>query len=159
VTRKSASASEAEELLEKARRFAPGTSAAMIHLAIDRLVAWQSGEVLDPAILMNKAVLAPAAVGDSRAFLAQLSAVGARVTLEAERDHHAWSAADAERLLHRSAGADFVVTTLKDAVKLGPVWPRKAPPLWYLSQRVIVESGAAELDRVLATFAPAAPTN
>jgi tetraacyldisaccharide 4'-kinase len=38
------------------------------------------------------------------------------------------------------------VCTLKDAVKLGPLWPRGAPALWYVSQRVVVERG----ERVLA---------
>jgi tetraacyldisaccharide 4'-kinase len=47
----------------------------------------------------------------------------------------------------------MIVCTLKDAVKLGPVWPREAPPLWYLSQRVVVEFGAADLDGIIATLA------
>jgi tetraacyldisaccharide 4'-kinase len=34
-------------------------------------------------------------------------------------------------------------------VKLEPLWPREAPPLWYLSQSVVVERGAEVLDRVL----------
>ena len=47
-------------------------------------------------------------------------------------------------------GLDGVVCTLKDAVKLGPLWPRVAPPLWYVSQTVVVERGAPALDRALA---------
>ena len=39
--------------------------------------------------------------------------------------------------------------TLKDAVKLGPLWPRLAPPLWYVSQQVMVERGVGGLERVL----------
>ena len=37
--------------------------------------------------------------------------------------------------------SDWLVCTLKDAVKLGPRWPRLAPPLWYVSQHVMVERG------------------
>jgi tetraacyldisaccharide 4'-kinase len=34
-----------------------------------------------------------------------------------------------------------VVCTLKDAVKLEALWPRAAPPLWYVSQRLTIEGG------------------
>ena len=159
VTRKSASPVRARELLAHARRFAPNTGGAIVHLAADRLVAWLSGELLDLATLRGKTVLATAAIGDPRAFAAQLTEAGARVEIAAERDHHAYSAADAVGLARRAAAVDLVVCTLKDAVKLGPVWPHEAPPLWYLSQRVVVESGAAELDRILATLAVPGPTN
>jgi tetraacyldisaccharide 4'-kinase len=40
-----------------------------------------------------------------------------------------------------------VVCTLKDAVKLSPLWPRVGPALWYVSQHVAVERGAALLDQ------------
>ena len=42
-----------------------------------------------------------------------------------------------------------MICTLKDAVKLGPLWPRLAPPLWYVSQQVMVERGVGGLERVL----------
>ena len=55
---------------------------------------------------------------------------------------------------HLNAGADFVVCTLKDAVKLKALWPDKAPALMYVSQRVELMSGEghlqAALDRLLA---------
>jgi tetraacyldisaccharide 4'-kinase len=81
-------------------------------------------------------------------------------------DHHAFSATDATRIADtvRNATGDLagVVCTLKDAVKLGPLWPREAPPLWYVSQTVVVERGAEALDRafarVLAARAGTAPT-
>jgi tetraacyldisaccharide 4'-kinase len=159
VTRKSASTLRARELLSQARRFAPQAAAAIVHLAADRIIGCLSGESLDLAALRGKTILAVAAIGDPRAFSTQLSDAGARVELAAERDHHAYSAADAAALATRAARADFVICTLKDAVKLTPLWPRKAPPLWYLSQRVVVESGAAELDAILTTLAVAKPTN
>lgn len=159
VTRKNATLDRAQELLSRALRAAPAALGAIVHLAPDRLVAWRSGEVVDPATLSGKRVLAAAAIGDPHAFSAQLAETGARVELVAEADHHAYSPKDAAALAHRAAGADVVICTLKDAVKLGPVWPREAPPLWYLSQRVVVEAGALELDRVLATLAAPRPTN
>jgi tetraacyldisaccharide 4'-kinase len=45
--------------------------------------------------------------------------------------------------------SEVVICTLKDAVKLAPVWPRLAPPLWYVSQQVMVERGVGGLERVL----------
>jgi len=158
VTRKSASLACARDLLAQARRFAPGKGGAIVHLAPDGLVGWLSGEVLALEAIRSKTVLAIAAIGDPRSFSAQLAELGARVELAAERDHHAYSAEDAVALARRADGADFVICTLKDAVKLGPLWPRKAPSLWYLSQRVVVESGAAELDHILAALAVAKPT-
>jgi tetraacyldisaccharide 4'-kinase len=157
VTRKSVSGARAGDLLTQARRWAPGAAAAIVHLAADALVSWQSGETSALDSVRGKRVLAIAAIGDPRAFGAQLATAGAKVELAAERDHHAYSAAEAGTLAARAAGFDLVVCTLKDAVKLGPVWPREGPPLWYLSQRVEVESGAAELDRILAAVADLKP--
>lgn len=159
VTRKSASTLRARGLLSQARKFAPQAAAAVVHLAADRIIGCLSGESLDPSALVGKQVLAIAAIGDPRAFSTQLSDAGARVELAAAADHHAYTAADASALATRATRAEFVICTLKDAVKLAPIWPREAPPLWYLSQRVVVESGAAELDAILTTLAIAKPTD
>ena len=52
--------------------------------------------------------------------------------------------------LARLAGdCDYVVCTLKDAVKIGPKWPADARPLWYVSLSVIVESGGAAIDEII----------
>jgi tetraacyldisaccharide 4'-kinase len=86
--------------------------------------------------LRDRDVLAIAGVGNPAAFGDQLSAMGARVTLIPFKDHHPFSRDDALDLARRAEGKDFVVCTLKDAVKLGPLWPRAAPTLWYVSQRI-----------------------
>ena len=69
-----------------------------------------------------------------------------RVDPAAFADHHAYGSADVEALVARAHAADRVVCTLKDAVKLGPLWPRGAPTLWYVSQRVTVERGERVLE-------------
>jgi tetraacyldisaccharide 4'-kinase len=66
------------------------------------------------------------------------------------RDHARYSVLDAEQLADRAAAHDVALCTLKDAVKLGPLWPRQAPELWYVSQRLEVERGADILQRMLA---------
>jgi tetraacyldisaccharide 4'-kinase len=104
-----------------------------------RSLTWMSG----------RAVLAVSAIGNPTAFERQLVTQGARVTPLRFRDHHRFTIADAIRIAEAGARMDAVVCTLKDAVKLGPVWPRVAPPLWYVSQSVMVERGAPALDRAL----------
>ncbi|CAA9291531.1 MAG: hypothetical protein AVDCRST_MAG11-147, partial [uncultured Gemmatimonadaceae bacterium] len=62
----------------------------------------------------------------------------------------AYTAAQAAALAAAAAAAAALpVCTLKDAVKLAPLWPRGAGALWYLSQRVTVERGADELARAV----------
>ena len=61
----------------------------------------------------------------SRSF-AQLRSLGAVVTPMALPDHHAFTAARrAESARDDVSGFECVVCTLKDAVKLGPLWPRQ----------------------------------
>ncbi len=117
--------------------------------------------------LGGRTIIVATAIGDPDAFVAQLRALGANVVqLMRFPDHHAFTAADATRIaaVTRDVGGDVVgvVCTLKDAVKLAPLWPREAPPLWYVSQTVVVERGAEALDRafarVLAARAGTAPT-
>jgi tetraacyldisaccharide 4'-kinase len=153
VTRKHASVLRARELLSHALRFAPDAEGAIVHLAADALVGVESGDVRPLRTLSGASVLSIAAIGDPRAFEGQLRAAGARVEMAAFADHHAFDARDVADLVRRAAGVTWVVCTLKDAVKLGPLWPRGTPPLWYLSQRVIVEAGAPALDAVVARFA------
>jgi tetraacyldisaccharide-1-P 4'-kinase len=42
----------------------------------------------------------------------------------------------------------FAVCTLKDAVKLASRWPGPSR-LWYVSQQLVVEQGAEDIDRLL----------
>ena len=159
VTRKVAPRAAAEAALAALLRGRPGLVGAVVHLAPDLLRRWPgegagaggaegAGEAPLGA-LRGARVLAVAGVGEPGAFVAQLAAAGARVEAAAFPDHHAYDDADVARLARRAAEVDRVVTTLKDAVKLGPRWPRSAPPLWYVSQRVEVERGAAALDGLL----------
>jgi tetraacyldisaccharide 4'-kinase len=153
ITRKTASRVRARELLQHALQFAPGASGAIVHLAASDLVSAADRAVLPLGALAGTAVLAVSAIGDSRSFEAQLRSMGADVTGAAFPDHYAFSAADVRALAVRAARFRFAVCTLKDLVKLDPLWPREAPPLWYLSQRVIIEAGAEALDGLVADFA------
>jgi tetraacyldisaccharide 4'-kinase len=100
------------------------------------------------ASLRGARVHAVAAIGDPAAFFAQLRAAGADVVPHAFRDHHAYSAEDVSRLVRAADGA-AVVCTLKDAVKLGPLWPRQRETLWYVSQRVTFDRGIEAVQKAV----------
>jgi tetraacyldisaccharide 4'-kinase len=101
--------------------------------------------------LAGRRIVATSAIGDPAAFEAQLRGLGAQIIHAARfADHHAFSASDARRIAALAAGAEGVVCTLKDAVKLHSVWPREGAPLWYVSQSVVVDRGAEALDRAFA---------
>ena len=155
VTRKAADAARAREVMEAAREAAPDVPAAVVQLAPGELRAAGSAGAQTAAEPLSRlagaSVLVISAIGDANALHAQLSRAGARLEPppEAYPDHHPFDAADATRLANLGARADYVLCTLKDAVKLAPLWPRAGPPLWYVSQRVAPEWGAGAVDRVL----------
>jgi tetraacyldisaccharide 4'-kinase len=112
---------------------------------------------LAPSVLEGQRVLAISAIGDPAAFEGQLAAVGASVESRSFPDHHRFTlqealrlAAAAAQLARGASAAPAAVCTLKDAVKLASLWPREAPPLWYVSQQPEVESGRAEVDALIA---------
>jgi tetraacyldisaccharide 4'-kinase len=114
----------------------------------------QAAPEVELAELTGQRVLAISAIGAPQPFAKQLEALGATVSSASFADHHAFSAQDAAVLAARAAEVDRAVCTLKDAVKLAPLWPRHAPPLWYLSQAVEVERGAAQLHEALRRLVP-----
>jgi tetraacyldisaccharide 4'-kinase len=154
VTRKSASRVRARELLSHAMRFAPHAEGALVHLAVDALVACDSNESVPASGVADADVLAISAIGEPRTFESQLRSLGARVASASFSDHHHFTGAEASSLAERARSATWAVCTLKDAVKLSTIWPRGAPRLWYLSQRVSVEAGAECLDALIVRFSP-----
>jgi tetraacyldisaccharide 4'-kinase len=149
VTRKAASRERAESVMDSVVRAARIPSA-IVHLeAVELRQSAGAGTILTDT-LRGQSVLAISGIGDPGAFVAQLVARGATVESVAFRDHHRFSAADAVTLAEKATRHDRVVCTLKDAVKLGPLWPGPSP-LWYVSQRVAVERGGDAVDAVLTT--------
>lgn len=155
-------------------RAAPQVPIALVRLAPDRirLAASLSSEargsrptglVHDLAWLRGRPVLLVSAIADPAAFRAQMLAAGADVRHTAAfPDHHDFSAADVTALLAQADPSITVLCTLKDAVKLVPLWPRAGAALWYVSQTVVVEQGAEVLGqavaRVLAARGATIPT-
>jgi tetraacyldisaccharide 4'-kinase len=167
VTRKAATEAKAEEVHRRLAEVAPGIPRVSVHLAPGELVLCQPdrSEATRPAAesprsaqadnrqplvaLAGKRVRVIVSIGDPSAFIAQLTALGADVRPSVFPDHHAFTAAEVEAVAREAEGAELVVCTLKDAVKLGPVWPRLAPLLWYVSQRVTVERGVGGIEHIL----------
>ena len=150
VTRKAASNLRVNEVHEHLARVAPAVPRVSVHLAPSDLVGVGQHGVTRPITdVVGTPVRAILSIADPGAFVQQLQAHGAIVDARIYPDHHPFAGAEVERLAEGFAPNDLVICTLKDAVKLGPLWPRLAPPLWYVSQQVMVERGVGGLERVL----------
>jgi tetraacyldisaccharide 4'-kinase len=158
ITCKAASPEQAHELARRLTRGGapPAAVAALRPHALVRIGSLH--EVRPTDVLRDRRVLLVAGIGNPKAFVHQLEAVGAQPVSALFPDHHRYTAADVEALIARARGTEFVVCTLKDAVKLEALWPDKGPALHYVSQRVELVSGEGHvqsaLDRVLAARAP-----
>jgi tetraacyldisaccharide 4'-kinase len=181
VTVKRAGAAQVATVLETIRRAAPALPVAVVRLVPDEVRAVGSAGTNDgksgalaafegtkaATWLSGRRVLLVSAIADPAAFEAQVVALGAVVLRHVRHpDHHAFTPRDVAFLAGETASApsevDGVICTLKDAVKLGPLWPRAASPLWYVSQTLVIERGAEILEeqcrRVLAARRITNPT-
>ena len=154
ITRKAMAGPQAESLLARLAPLTRTGAGAVAALEPGDLRNVVTGEARSLSDIRGSRVLAAAGIGDPDSFAAQLREAGAHVEMRTFPDHHAYDAPDVERLIRDARVFDHIVCTLKDAVKLGPRWPREGPPLWYVSLRCRIEVGVAEisamLDRVLA---------
>lgn len=148
VTRKAAASADAQRAVEKLRQVMPGMPIASVHIAAHELVSATDESSAPLRELRGASVTAIAAIGEPGVFARQLEQLGARTSLAAFRDHHAYSARDIRALAARVPADGIAVCTLKDAVKLAGRWPGPSR-LWYVSQRLVVEQGAEDLDRLL----------
>jgi tetraacyldisaccharide 4'-kinase len=150
VTRKAADERTVELVHEHLSRVVPGLPRVSIRFELGELV--DSGGRRDPLPLdaiVGASVHTVLSIADPAAFVRQLERRGARVESTILPDHHAFTRDDVERIASARREGEWVVCTLKDAVKLAPHWPRLAPPLWYVSQHVMVERGVGGIERVL----------
>ncbi|HJQ20183.1 MAG TPA: tetraacyldisaccharide 4'-kinase [Gemmatimonadaceae bacterium] len=150
LTSKTASTADVNTVRDLVRRAASNVPPPLAAL---RLVPHELVDASAPAMrrplaeLRGQRVVAIAAIGEPELFRQQLAALGADVSLRAYPDHHAFTD-DEIAGLARSASTAIAICTLKDAVKLAARWPA-ASRLWYVSQQLLVEQGAEDLDRLL----------
>lgn len=153
VSHKTASAAEAVALAARLARRTRAGQGATVELAVGGFRSLTGGELQGPDLIAGREVLAVCGIGEPALFAAQLARLGAKVRLMAFGDHHAYDGADVREIARRAGGA-LVVTTAKDAVKLGPLWPPDGPRCRVAAVAVRITSGgdafAALLDRVAA---------
>ena len=150
VTRKTASRAQADEIAAELAAKVPSGASAVVHLAPAMLIDAMTGHAMPLAVLGGQRVVAVAGVAGSDTFFAQLRLLGAETLALPFRDHHRFTAVDALRIQRLAQGRAGVVCTLKDAVKLAPLWRGADASLWYVSQATTVERGQASLDASLA---------
>ena len=159
-------------LVAEVRRRAGPVPHLVADYAVDGLEDLESGALRPGTDLGDRAVLAFAGIAAPERFRATLAMHGARVReLVAFPDHHAFRPRDLEGLVRRAraVGADLLVTTEKDAVRLerpdpsgsrGTTrvpWPRDAwLPVWAVRIRLDPVSGADEWRRALRAHVDAA---
>jgi len=118
VTRKQATRERAAEIADRLAQRWPRAMVAIAHLGLERFEGLDSHAEHAGRDLRGRRVVAAAGVFDPESFAAQLRELGADVHLVAYEDHHPFPPGDVERLAQAAAGADYVVVTEKDAVKL-----------------------------------------
>ena len=149
ITRKTASLEIVDGLRRAIEREAPRVPVAVIHLSPNELRSTATGRALPLQAIEGADLTAVAAIAHPDSFFRQLTERGAIVRPHSFPDHHAFTRSEAEALARESTSSDFVVCTLKDAVKLEVLWPADAGSLWYVSQRLRVEDGRQHLEHVI----------
>lgn len=158
ITRKTADDAAVNELVATIRTAAPQLPQAVVRFTLGELrraYGTTASDVLPLTELAGKPVVAIAGIADADAFFRQISEAGGDVEHHGFPDHHRYTTGEIADIISSSRGDDVVfVCTLKDAVKLGVLWPATAPPLWYVSQALKVESGQEAIEKLLTELAP-----
>lgn len=143
VTRRTADAEGAREVARSVHERSAGPTA----VAYLRPGHWLGPDGSPRTGSPPAGAIAVAGIGRPDAFFRQVADAGVELGGRiAFSDHHAYTAADAERIEARTGGA-AVVTTAKDAVKLKLLLPDS--DLWVLDQDVVFETGRESLVRRL----------
>ena len=149
VTRKTADRSTVEDVKRALAKAAPRVPVATAHLAPGELRSTATGQTLPLHVMRGADLTAIAGIAHPDSFFKQLTELGAIVRPQSFPDHHAFTREEARDLAARARSSDFVVCTLKDAVKLESLWPAEAGSLWYVSQRLRIEDGQEHIERLL----------
>jgi tetraacyldisaccharide 4'-kinase len=149
ITRKAATPGMVDDARRALSASAPNVPLAIAHLAPGELRSTATGYTLPLHVVKGADLMAIAAIARPESFFKQLTDLGAVVRPHSFPDHHAFNRREARALADSAMSSDFVVCTLKDAVKLESVWPPQAGSLWYVSQRLKIEEGQGHIDKML----------
>ena len=156
ITRKTADRSVVEDVRRALARAAPRVPVATVYLGPGELKSTTTGQTLPLHVVQGADLTAIAAIAHPGSFFKQLTELGAVVRPHSFADHHAFTEREARDLAARAIDSDFVVCTLKDAVKLESLWPAEAGSLWYVSQRLRIEDGEEHIEQLLDDLLPLA---
>jgi len=149
VTRKVADRAAVENVTRALAHAAPRIPVVSVQLIPAGVTSTSTGQRLPLHALNGADLTAIAAIAQPDSFFRQLTELGAIVRPYSFPDHHAFTGAEAHWLAEQASSSDFVVCTLKDAVKLESLWPAEAGSLWYVSQRLKIEDGQPHIDRLI----------
>jgi len=153
ITRKAATDAQVDKVNESLATIAPRIPRSTIRLSPNDLRSVQGAaqqSVHRPlSDVAGKHLRVLTAIADPDAFTRQLELLGGRVTAELYPDHHRFEPKEIARFARSIPPDGLAICTLKDAVKLADRWPREAPTLWYVSQRVNVERGVGGVEHIL----------
>jgi len=152
VTRKVATKQTVDEIKRALTNAAPRVPTAVVYLGPAGFTSTSTGQTLPLQTLSGADLTAIAGIAHPDTFFRQLTELGAIVRPFSFPDHHDFTHAEAEHLAAEASNSDFVVCTLKDAVKLEALWPAEAGSLWYVSQRLRIEEGKHHIERLLDDF-------
>jgi tetraacyldisaccharide 4'-kinase len=159
ITRKTADKATVEAVRRAVAAAAPQVPIAVVHLMPGDLRSTATGQTLPLHALRGSDLTAIAAIARPESFFRQLTELGAIVRPHSFADHHAFTISEARRLAAQASSSDFVVCTLKDAVKLESMWPAEAGSLWYVSQRLRIEDGQTNIDQMFDKLLSSAHSN
>jgi tetraacyldisaccharide 4'-kinase len=151
VTRKAATNAVVDAVNQSLAAIAPRVPRSTIRLEADELRSASAAEDLRRPMsdVSGRDVRILTAIGDPLSFTRQIELLGGRVTAEIYPDHHHFQPREVARFIGSIPVDGLAICTLKDAVKLADRWPREAPTLWYVSQRVSVERGVGGIEHIL----------
>jgi tetraacyldisaccharide 4'-kinase len=153
VTRKAATDADVDTVNAALASMAPRVPRSTIRLAPDMLRsvsnAGEEESIRPLSDLTGRDVRIITGIGDPRSFVRQVRALGALAEADLYPDHHRFRPSEIARFVRTIPSDGLALCTLKDAVKLAPLWPREAPTLWYVSQRVSVERGVGGVEHIL----------
>jgi tetraacyldisaccharide 4'-kinase len=148
-----------EAVTTMVRRFNPTAAVFAASYQHQDALETLSGRRVPVAELAGRRLMAFAGLGSPQGFADTVDAAGIRRVAFAEfPDHHWFTPADLREIVQdaRTAGAEGLITTQKDWVRLRDL-PPSPLPLWVLPVRLALESGQATWSRLLAGVLSAAP--
>ena len=126
---------ESDEIAGSIRKIHPVPGLFKSSYRAEKLVSLWAGEQTGLERLSGSRVMALSAIANPSSFLNLLSSLGGTVVSDCSfPDHYSYKSKELEEVIDkaRADGADFIVTTEKDAVKLRQLEPRMDIPVYYL---------------------------